>query len=82
MRSGRNHRKEQHIESRKAFYGWLASTIKIDGIYDVQRDREFDEIPQYRSGSIRLRYLDLNETIEGLKEANAPSRSRCELPSS
>lgn len=68
VRSGRNHRKEQHIESRKAFYGWLASTIKIDGIYDVQRDREFDEIPQYRSGGIRLRYHDLNETIEGLKE--------------
>lgn len=68
VKSGRNHRKEQHCESRKNFYDWLATTIKIDGIDDIQRDAEFDETPLYRSGGIRLRYKSTSEPIAGLKE--------------
>lgn len=68
VKSGRNHRKPAHCESRKIFYNWLATTIKISGIEDVQRDAEFDEVPLYRSGGIRLRYKSISEPIEGLKE--------------
>ena len=68
VKSGRNQRKSQHSESRKNFYDWIAAAIEISGIESVQRDTEFDDIPQYRSGGIRLRYKTISEAIEGLKE--------------
>src|SRR5271157_4775283 len=38
VKTGPNHLKEAHIKSRRDFYGWLAKTIKIDGITKVERD--------------------------------------------
>lgn len=67
VKTERNHSKPIHIESRKAFYDGLAKTIAIPGIR-VERAHEFDEIPQYRSGGIRLRYNNLMEPIADLKE--------------
>lgn len=59
--------KEAHIRSRKMFYDWLASEIKIDGIVKVERDESFDD-PKYRSGGIRLFYDSLFDQVEGLKQ--------------
>ncbi len=48
--------KDKHIASRKNFYDWLATEIKIDGIISVTRDTAFDDEDYYRSGGIRLLY--------------------------
>ena len=66
VKTWRNHDKEPHIQSRKNFYDWLASEIKIDGIESVIRDIEFDD-EKYRSGGIRLIYKSTTNQIAGLK---------------
>ena len=54
VKTGRNHTKHLHVESRKTFYDWLAETIRIDGFVKVARDTAADDTPQYRSGGVRL----------------------------
>jgi len=66
VRSGRNHSKPTHVESRRRFYDWLAEAIEINGILDVVRDYAFDD-RQYRSGGIRLHYAAQSETLAGIK---------------
>lgn len=56
------------MEARKKFYDWLADTIKINGIIEVNRDTEFDDETYYRSGGIRLYYQTFTEAREGIKE--------------
>lgn len=56
------------MESRKKFYDWLADTIKINGIIEVNRDAKFDDETYYRSGGIRLYYQTFAEAREGIKE--------------
>jgi len=68
VKIGKNQDKAKHRESRQAFYAWLAGNIQIPGISDVTRDVEFDDIPRYRSGGIRLLYKSHFEDVEGLKE--------------
>jgi len=68
VKKGRNHDKPEHRESRKKFYDCLAKTIKINGIYDVQRDTIFDDVPRYRSGGIRLFYRNIGEKADSLKD--------------
>lgn len=67
VKTGRNQDKPDHCQSRKNFYDWLAATIKIDGIHDIQRDTAFDD-GKYRSGGIRLYYKNLGGQLEGLKD--------------
>jgi hypothetical protein len=67
VKTGRNHDKPEHCQGRKSFYDWLASTIKIDGIYQTQRDTTFDDA-KYRSGGIRLHYTSIMGSYEGLKD--------------
>ena len=64
---GKNHTKPIHRESRKKYYDWLASKIKIDGIKKVSRDTEFDN-ETYFSGGIRLYYKESFPAVEGIKE--------------
>ncbi|WP_316233795.1 nucleotidyl transferase AbiEii/AbiGii toxin family protein [Bradyrhizobium sp. SZCCHNPS2010] len=68
VKMGKNQNKPPHIQSRKDFYDWLAQTIKIDGIASVERDTEFDDIPKYRSGGIKLNYTPTVEAMEGLRD--------------
>jgi predicted nucleotidyltransferase component of viral defense system len=35
VKTGRNQIKPAHVQSRSAFYDWLAETIRIDGIVEV-----------------------------------------------
>ena len=67
VKTGPNHNKPRHIESRKKFYEWLAETIRIDGIVKVARDTAFDD-KQYRSGGIRLSYKGLYKLPADLKQ--------------
>ncbi len=60
-------KKAQHIESRQQFYGWLADTIQIEGISNVERDHAFDD-EKFRSGGIRLYYDSAFGNPVGLKE--------------
>jgi len=60
--------KDQHIQSRKDFYDWLANHIKIEGIADIARDPAFDDERYYRSGGIRLHYENKTMPVAGIKE--------------
>ncbi|MBV2137121.1 MAG: nucleotidyl transferase AbiEii/AbiGii toxin family protein [Candidatus Thiodiazotropha sp. (ex Ctena orbiculata)] len=60
-------KKARHIESRKRFYDWLADTIQIAGIVDIDRDHAFDD-EKYRSGGIRLHYVTAFDNPADLKE--------------
>ena len=60
-------KKARHIESRQQFYDWLADTIQIEGISNVERDHAFDD-EKFRSGGIRLHYDSTFDNPAGLKE--------------
>jgi len=60
-------KKARHIESRQQFYDWLADTIQIKGIGNVERDHAFDD-EKFRSGGIRLHYDSAFDNLAGLKE--------------
>jgi hypothetical protein len=55
------------VKSRRDFYDWLATTIKIDGVTKVARDTAHDN-PDYFSGGIRLSYKGINELPPGVSE--------------
>ncbi len=63
-----NNSKAGAVESRKGFYDWLAKEIQILDIVSIHRDSNFDDIPHYRSGGIRLNYKSVLQPLEGLKE--------------
>jgi len=68
VKTGRNQDKPQHIESRRAFYDWLASEkIRIDGIEKVARDTVFDNEKLFSAG-IRLHYPTKVPALEGLRQ--------------
>lgn len=60
--------KERDRLSRKQYYDWLAANLKIDGIVKIERDKEFDDVPNYRSGGIRLFYDAKTPSMEGIKD--------------
>ncbi len=68
MKTDKHQDKPVHVQSRKEFYDWLAQTIAIDGIVEVERDTGFDDIPKYRSAGIKLNYKTVVEATEGLRE--------------
>ena len=67
VKTGRNHTKHEHVESRRKFYDWLVKTIRIDGIEDVARDTAFDATHLF-SGGIRLSYKSIMPPIDDLRE--------------
>jgi hypothetical protein len=68
VKTGRNHDKPAHIESRRQYYDWLANEkIKIDGITTVERDTAFDD-EKLRSAGIRLQYPTKVPALEGLRQ--------------
>jgi hypothetical protein len=60
--------KRRVIDARKQFYDYLAENIVLDGIIQIARDYEFDDLEKYRSGGIRLHYKSLTPTLDGLKD--------------
>jgi hypothetical protein len=67
VKTGRNQTKPAQIKSRADFYDWLAQTIRIDGIGEVERDKAFDNATFF-SGGIRLFYKSFNTPVAGLKD--------------
>lgn len=64
---GLNHDKLAHVESRRAYYGWLSQRIRIPGIETVERDMAFDD-EKMRSAGIRLGYSNRIRNQSGIKE--------------
>ena len=60
--------KNQAVESRKKYYDWLATEIKIEAIESIERDTAFDNTISYNSGGIRLLYKSYTEQSAGIKE--------------
>lgn len=67
VKTGKNHDKPVHIESRRAFYEWLSKSITIPGIDAVMRDTAFDD-DKMRSAGIRLQYLNRAGQQSGIKD--------------
>jgi Nucleotidyl transferase AbiEii toxin, Type IV TA system len=67
VKTGRNHTRQAHVESRRKFYDWLAKTIRINGIEKVARDTAFDTTHLF-SGGIRLSYKSITQPEEDLRE--------------
>lgn len=68
MKLGKNQNSAAQIKARTDFHDWLTQTIKIDGVTTVERDTEFDDVPNYRSAGIKLNYTTVVEAMEGLRE--------------
>lgn len=68
VKTGKNHSKPAHIQSRKDYFDWLSNQFAIDGVVDVVRDEEFDDRKQFRNAGIRLLYPSLFDPVPGLKE--------------
>lgn len=67
VKTEKNHKKKPHQETRRKFYDWLASEIKIEGAIAIERDLNFDD-DQYRSGGIRIYYPSMFQSNATLKE--------------
>jgi hypothetical protein len=68
VKTGRNQDKPAHVESRRAYYAWLANEkIRIDGIQKVERDTAVDN-PKLLSAGIRLFYPTKVPALAGVKE--------------
>src|SRR5262252_8439207 len=67
VKTGRNQTKPAQVQSRKDFYDWLATTIKIDGIEKVERYTAFDN-KNFFSAGIRLSYKRIHADwlLEGI----------------
>jgi hypothetical protein len=66
VKTGRHQDKAAHIESRRAFYDWLAREIRIPGVMAVERDTDFDD-EKLRSAGIRLVYPTAVGSLQGIK---------------
>lgn len=67
VKTSPNQTSPAQVNTRRNFYDWLAETIAIDGIIDVERDTEFDNRDLFSAG-IRLRYQTIAEPIDDLRE--------------
>lgn len=65
VKTGKNHDKPDHIESRRKFYDWLAAEIKIPDV-TASRATEYDD-ERLRNGGIRLTYETRTEELVGVK---------------
>lgn len=68
VKTGKNHNKDAHIQSRSNYYDWVARNLKISGIQEVQRDHVFDDQDKMRSAGVRLYYASTAPALSGLKD--------------
>lgn len=70
VRTGKNHDKPAHIETRRLYFDWLAEQISTRGIAGFEaavRDTEYDD-DKFRSAGIRLSYPVRTEYLTGIKD--------------
>ncbi len=65
VKTGKNHDKPIHADTRKKFFDWLAEEIEIPDI-TVRRATEYDD-ELFRNGGIRLSYETRTAEMEGVK---------------
>jgi predicted nucleotidyltransferase component of viral defense system len=65
VKTGKNHDKPDHVESRRKFYDGLAAEIKIPDV-TAARATEYDD-ERLRNGGIRLTYDTNTEELAGVK---------------
>lgn len=65
VKSGRNHIRKIHLDSRKYFFNWLIRKIKIDGV-EVSGDTDFYN-DKFMSAGISLSYKAHFDEIRGVK---------------
>lgn len=65
VKTGKNHDKDIHIESRRKYYDWLTAEIKIPDV-TASRATEYDD-ERLRNGGIRLTYETKTEELQGVK---------------
>jgi predicted nucleotidyltransferase component of viral defense system len=67
VKTGKNHDKTSHIESRKSFFENICKRLIIEGL-QFKRDTNFDDTQKMRGAGIRAEYLSHFSSILGLKE--------------
>ncbi len=67
LKSGKNHNKENHIESRRKFFDGLANQLEIPDLI-FRRDHEFDDVSKMCSAGIRGTYPSHFPSLMALKE--------------
>lgn len=67
VKSGKNHDKKNHIESRRSFFDNLANILAVSGV-SFQRDHAFDDVAKMRGAGIRGTYQSYFPSIDALKE--------------
>lgn len=67
VHSGKNRNKKAHVESRKAYFDWLAGEISVPGITGVTRALDFDDPRYYRNAGIALAYNSHFDPAPGIK---------------
>jgi len=67
VKSGKNHDKKSHIESRKHFFDSLANILLTPGL-SFQRDHVFDDLAKMRSAGIRGTYQSHFPSLAALKD--------------
>lgn len=65
VKTGKNHDKQIHSDTRKKFFDWLAEEIRIPDI-TVRRATEYDD-DLFRNGGIRLSYETRTDELQGVK---------------
>ncbi len=67
VKLGKNHDKPAHQASRRDFFDWLATEIKIPGLKSVIRDTDYDDA-KYRNCGILLGYPIRTRALHGVKD--------------
>jgi len=67
VKTGKNHDKLSHIDSRRNFFDKIANKLKIPDL-TFSRDSAFDDVSDMRSAGIRAEYSTHFDPVPGLKE--------------
>lgn len=67
VKTGKNHDKDSHIESRRQFFEKINRQLKISDL-TFQRDESFDDKKKMRGAGIRAEYISKFDPVSGLKE--------------
>jgi hypothetical protein len=67
VKTGKNHDKKNHIESRRNFFDIISNMLAIPGLL-FQRDYEFDDLSKMRSAGIRGTYHSHFPSLAALKD--------------
>jgi len=69
VKFGKNHTKDAHIASRRAYFEWLVGKIKIHGLDRIEIDHAYDDpTGKWRNVGIQLKYPSKLDLLKGVKD--------------